>query len=145
MLFLRPRFSGAAILFSVIVVLLPSLSVAADPSRAYSAMYQVSEVKDNGDPVLLRFSFQLVNHTAVDVTYATLVLREVPGQSGGYATFTGVDIPSGRHVEMSQQISVPRMEYRRWQHGAPPLAFLQSQGVERPVEMGRRSILMGGK
>ena len=137
----RKKFAVAWVVRAVLVLAgLALAGTAQGNGRDFSGSYQVSGVSVSGDTASLTLTVRLFNHSGVDVSNATVVLRDWIIPSRNFGTFPSVGVPAGRSVQLSGTFQIPQREYQSWQQGRPPFLMIEyadvaGNKVRRPIEV----------
>ena len=127
-------------------LLIPIAGVAKD-GRDFSGYYSLTGITEQSDAVKLTLTVQVFNYSDADIKEASLVLRESGPGIAVDGTFPAVKLFHDRSdVRLSQQFSVTREEYRRWQNGMDPrlvVHYVGANGIEqnRSIQLARRPML----
>ena len=144
---LRP--SRARIVCTLLTVMsLATLAAAAKGGREFSGYFDVSGVQEQGELVQVTLHLKLFNHGDTDANSVIVTLLD----SSPAMTLRGNVQPvkvwkSQKFIEMSQEFSVTKREYREWM--APPaqpnlvILFQDSKGKswQRGAQISRRPLL----
>ena len=119
--------------------------LAAADGRDFAGSYQLTDIVDQGDFVLARFTTRVFNYSDADVSDATVVLESglVPGQT--YWSFPSVSIVNRGSVRLRCEIKIPKAEHNAWQQGARPNLHVDTANpdgtsLRRTVELTRSPI-----
>jgi len=139
-------FSRALVLFaSAATLLLPGVASSKN-GRDFMAYYRIHEVSQSGNAVLVNIQLKLFNYSGRDVTQGTVAVYDTQPMRTALGGFKPVKLIRTRgEANLSQEFSVSRTEYERWQQGANPvllLLFKDSSGhaLQRPIELIRRPL-----
>ena len=124
------------------VSLFPSSGSAKD-GRDFAGFYNVSNVVEQGDQMVLTFQVHLFNYSDADLKQAVVTLHAThPGAP--MAQFHPVKLWRNRtEVKLAQQMIIPRHEFELWQKGTQPALFVvyhdsNGQRWERFAQLSRR-------
>jgi hypothetical protein len=128
------------------LLLIPIAGVAKD-GRDFAGYYSLTDVTEQSSEVKLTLTVQVFNYSDADIKQASLVLHQSgPGMIVDGA-FPAVKVFHNQaDVRLSQEFTVPRDEYRRWQNGVVPrlmVHFMGANGIEqhRSIQLSRRPML----
>ncbi len=127
-------------------LLIPIAGLAKD-GRDFSGYYSLTDVTEQTNAVKLTLTVQVFNYSDADIKEASLVLRESGPGIAVDGAFPAVKVFHDRtDVRLSQQFTVPREEYRRWQNGMVPrlvVHYMGANGIEqnRSIQLSRRPML----
>jgi hypothetical protein len=108
----------------IALLLLPIAGLAKD-GRDFNGSYNVSNIVEQGDQLILTFQVDLFNHSDADLKHAVVTLRSFRPTPSPLAQFQAVPLWRNHgEVKLSQQVVIPRIEYERWQKGAQPALFV---------------------
>jgi hypothetical protein len=140
------RFSWA---MWIVVSLLISFSVTpmlAKDGRDFAGFYNVSNVVEQGDQIMVTLRVQVFNNSDADVKQAVLTLRQNPG--GPLGTFPSVQLWRNHgEVRRTQQFVVPKHEFESWHRGGGQPAVMvvtydeNGQRHDRYVQLSTRPAL----
>jgi len=131
----------------VAFVLLAALVAFARDGRDFAGYYSLTDVTEQSTAVKLTLTLQLFNYSDADIKQASVVLHQSgPGIliHGSYPILKV--FRNQTDVRMSQEFTVPREEYMRWQNGMEPrlmVHFKGANGIEqrRSIQLSRRPML----
>jgi len=133
--------------FVLSLVLLTALATLAKDGRDFSGYYSFTNVTEQNSEVKLTLTVQVFNYSDADIKQASLVLhRSGPGMIAE-GSFPPVKVFRNQtDVRLSQEFTVSREDYRRWQNGMVPnvtVHFMGANGVEqnRSIQLSRRPML----
>lgn len=135
-----PRFRSFAplALFGTLILALMWVSPGrAVDGRDFAGFFNYTGGSSTGDPVLVTFSMRVNNHSNVDVSSATVTVRDGMNRETVYATFNSVSIAQGDGVKLSADISVSRAEYDRWENGNMPTVEIEYLDSSRDTRVQR--------
>ena len=87
---------------------------------AFAGKYTLGPATHIGSDVQITISLTLTNHTAADVTNATLALAEPARARISYGSLSGVSIPAGGTAQVSGTFIIPHALFQAWSKGASP-------------------------
>lgn len=126
------------------LVLLGTVSGLAKDGRDFAGFYHLSQVADLGNTVQFTLTLLLSNYSSGDAKQAVVSLY----QTGAGATLEGSFPPVKlfqvrQNIRLSQQFTVPKHEYRRWQRGLNPtlmVGFVDANGetMRHGIQLVRR-------
>ena len=92
--------------------------------RDFAGFYNVSNVVEQGDQMVLTLQVHLFNYSDADLKQAVVTLRAShPGPA--LAQFHPVKLWRNRtELKLAQQVIVPRHEFELWQKGTQPALFV---------------------
>ncbi len=129
------------------VILLTTLSALAKDGRDFSGYYSLTDVTEQSNAVKLTLTVQVFNYSDADIKEASLLLRETGPGMAVEGAFPALKVfHDHTDVRLSQQFTVPREEYRRWQNGMVPrlvVHYMGANGIEqnRSIQLSRRPML----
>jgi hypothetical protein len=136
-------FSRACIAALFATVLLTTVTALAKDGRDFAGFYKVSHAKIQGDNVRLTLNLQVHNNSTKDVSHAVITLRQNTGFDLVGKTQPIELLRSHDHVTISQQFTVSRREYAKWQNGSQPgLAIIyraNGKTCERSIQVAPRN------
>lgn len=104
------------------LLLLPIAGLAKD-GRDFAGTYNVSNVVEQGDQMVLTLQVHLFNHSDADLKQAVVTLHARPAAT--LAEFQPVKLWKNHgEVKLAQQVTVPRREFESWQKGGQPALFV---------------------
>jgi hypothetical protein len=110
------RFSCAVWIFVSLLVSFSVCPVLAKDGRDFAGFYNVSNVIEQGDQMVITLRVQVFNNSDADVKQAVLTLRQNPGPALG--TFPSVKLWRNHgEVRLTQQFAVPKHEFESWHKG----------------------------
>ena len=138
--------SKASLTRLLLTILLAVTPVLAKDGRDFAGYYQIRDISEGKDAVRLTLQLKLFNYSDADIRNGGVALYDSsPAHSpiGGFNT-----IPLWRlraEANLSQQFTIPRAEYERWQRGAPPALFFlfkdaHGHVLQRQVELIQRPL-----
>jgi hypothetical protein len=112
-----------ALVLVTALLLLPIAGLAKD-GRDFAGFYNVSNVVEQGDQMVLTFQVHLFNYSDADLKQAVVTLR-ASHPAPALAQFKPVKLWRNRtEVKLSQQLVIPRHELELWQKGTQPALFV---------------------
>lgn len=134
-----PRSTAGLVLLLGLFFTSPTPGTAAD-GRDFAGTYELSNVTDQGDAMLLTFTARVFNYSDADVS-GTVVLEHsgpIPGQP--YWSLPGTSIANRGSVRLSCSVTIPRAEYEGWRQGRRPNLHVDTTDadghtIRRPVEL----------
>jgi hypothetical protein len=114
-------------------------------SRDFTCSYRVSDVNVSGDTASLTLTLRLINHSTVDISNATVVLRDSIIPSRNFGMIPNVNVPAGQAAQLSGTFQVPQREYQIWQQGKQPILMIEyadaaGNMVRRLIEIERTPV-----
>jgi hypothetical protein len=108
-----------------------ALAAVASNSRNFTGVYRILKVTDHGESVEVQLSLRVVNHSAPDVTGATISLRSSlkhsPEPTEAWekndTPFKDVELNYNEHKRvppLEGTFTVPAEEYKQWAKGRGP-------------------------
>jgi hypothetical protein len=108
-----------------------ALAAVASNSRNFTGVYRILKVTEQGDSVEVQLSLRVVNHSAADVTGATISLRSslknLPEPTEAWekneTPFKDVELHYNEHKRvppLEGTFTVPADEYKQWGKGRGP-------------------------
>jgi hypothetical protein len=108
-----------------------ALAAVASNSRNFTGVYKILKVTEQGDSVEVRLSLRVVNHSAPDVSGATISLRSSLKNSPepteawekNETPFKDVELHYNEHKRVAPlegTFTVPAQEYKQWAKGRGP-------------------------
>jgi len=137
---LRTSLVGA----SLVILLLATVAANAKNGRDFAGRYSVNSAVEEGDQMVVTLRFQLFNHSNVDLKGAVVKLHSVdPSPVPAQLSKPVKSWKNLGEVRLTQQFTVSKREFERWQHGSQPALFVvyrdaQGQRWERFVQMSNR-------
>jgi hypothetical protein len=131
---------------SFLVALMITFSAAPAPAkdgRDFAGFYNVSNIVEQGDQMLITLRVQVFNNSDADVQQAVLTLRQNPGPALG--TFPSVKLWRNHgEVRLTQQFIVPKRELESWHKRSQPAVMVvthDENGIrhDRFVQLSRRA------
>jgi hypothetical protein len=135
-----------ALWLGVAFLVLPTSGVAKD-GHDFSGIYSVSQVNEQQDGMVVSLSLQLFNHSDSDIQKAVVVLRPTVPSPNVIGNFRTVKLwRNGGEVRLTQEFTISRLEYDRWQQNGQPQLFVSyrdasGQQWERFVQVAPRSAI----
>jgi hypothetical protein len=129
------------------VMLLTALSAVAKDGRDFAGYYSLTDVTEQSNAVKLTLTVQVFNYSDADIKQASLVLRDSGHGTAVRGAFPAVKIfHDHTDVRLSQEFTVPREDYQRWQNGMVPrlmVHYMGANGIEqnRSIQLSRRPAL----
>jgi hypothetical protein len=126
--------------------LIPTAGLAKD-GRDFAGYYSLTGVTEQSSEVKLTLTVQIFNYSDSDIKQASLVLHESGHGMAVRGAFPAVKVfHDHTDVRLSQEFTVPREEYQRWQNGMVPrlmVHFMGANGIEqrRSIQLSRRPML----
>jgi len=115
---LRTSLIGASLVFLLLT------SASAKNGRDFAGFYNVTNVVEQGDQMVLTFQLRLFNYSDADLKEAVVTLR-ASHPAPALAQFKAVKVWRNRtEVRLSQQLVIPRHELELWQKGTQPALFV---------------------
>jgi hypothetical protein len=140
------RFSCAVLIFvSLMICALAGVPALAKDGRDFAGFYNVSNVVEQGDQMVITVRVQVFNNSDADVKQAVLTLRQNPGPALG--TFPSVKLWRNHgEVRLTQQFVVPKHEFEQWHKGTQPALMVVThdstgQRYDRYVQLSSRPAL----
>lgn len=136
----------ASHLAAMLTILLTVLPVAAKDGRDFAGYYQLRNVSEGNDSVRVTLQVKLFNYSDGDIRNGAIALYDSSPAHAPLGGFTAIPLWRLRaEANLSQEFTVPRSEYVRWQHGAPPqLSFLFKDAhghfLQRHIELIQRPL-----
>lgn len=128
-----------------VVVLLSTLALVpagqATDGRDFAGFYEVSNVTDLGDTVRLTLTVRIFNYSDADLSGATITLQDSLQAATDYGSYPGsLSLADRESVRLTNEFTLPRTEYDRWQNGATPSLRIQhsdgaGNAVQRMIEL----------
>ncbi|MHB8217739.1 MAG: hypothetical protein ACYDDS_16830 [Candidatus Sulfotelmatobacter sp.] len=134
-------------LLGLTLVLLTGLAVFAKDGRDFAGYYSFTGVTQQSNEVKLTITVQVFNYSDADIEQASVVLHQSDPGLTVQGAFPPVKVFHNQSdVRLSQEFSVPREEYQRWQNGMVPrlmVHFMGANGIEqhRSIQLSRRPML----
>jgi len=118
-------FSRAGILALFALPMIFTGPARAKDGRDFAGHYSLTNVPDQGSQVELTLTLQLFNYSGADLKEGVVTVRPAPPVPGVLASFAPIKLwRSGGGVVVSQQLTIPRAEYRQWSTRIPPAVFI---------------------
>ena len=133
--------SGRAFSAALILVGLAWTGLAwAENAAGFSGFYHFSAVSESGDTASPTLRLRLVNHSGMDVSNATVQVRDPVIRGLNYGSFPNVNIPAGGTVSLSDIVEIPQREYQNWRLGRTPALTIEytdaaGKQVRRPIQI----------
>jgi hypothetical protein len=136
------RFSRACLAALFATLLLTTVTALAKDGRDFAGFYNVSHANIQGEQVHLTLNLRVQNNGDADVSHAVITLRQntgfdVVGSSKPIALLRVHDV-----VNISQQFTVSRREYEKWDKGSQPgLSIIyraNGKTWERPIQVSAK-------
>jgi hypothetical protein len=113
------------------LLLFLALAALANNARNFTGVYKILKVTEQGDSVEVQLSLRVVNHSALDVTGATVSLRSSLKNSPepteawekNETPFKDVELHYNEHKRvppLEGTFTVPAEEYKQWAKGRGP-------------------------
>ena len=114
----------------------------AENGAGFSGFYRYSDVSVSGDTASPTLRLRLVNHSGMDVSNATVLVRDPVIRGLNYGSFPNVNIPAGQTVLLSGAFQIPQREYQNWRLGRTPSLTIEytdgaGKQVRRPIQIAR--------
>ena len=128
----------------VALLLLTAVAGFAKDGRDFAGFYSLSNVSELGTTVQFTLTLRLTNYSSGDAQQAVVTLYETGAGATPHGAFQPIVLFRKRQqVRLSQQFTVPKYEYQRWEHGLNPtlmVAFVDPNGknMRRGVQLVRR-------
>jgi len=108
----------------------------------FLGFYHYSEASASGDTASPTLTLRLVNHSGMDVSNATVQVRDPVIRGLNYGSFPNVNIPGGQTVLLSGAFQIPQREYQNWRLGRTPSLTIEytdgaGKQVRRPIQIAR--------
>jgi hypothetical protein len=115
---------------SIVLVIGVTASYAAekDPFTAVSGVNLLAK-NATGSQVTVSFSARVFNDSPADLLGATITLQHA-AFSKPLATFSGISIPKGGSVILTQEISAPKTLYDSWNRGSVMALRITAKGID---------------
>jgi hypothetical protein len=132
----------SVLLLAAAVLLLPTAGLAKN-GRDFAGVYNVSNVVEQGDQIVLTLQVRLFNYSDVDLKQAVVTLR-VSHPAPLRSQFQPVKLWRNRtEVKLAQQVVIPRREFELWRRGTQPSLFVvyndaKGQRWERFAQLSQR-------
>jgi hypothetical protein len=129
------------------LVLLTALASLAKDGRDFAGSYTLTKVTEQNNEVKLTLTVQVFNNSDADIRQASLVLHQSGPGMAVHGAFPPVKLfRDHTDVLLSQEFTVPSVEYHRWQNGMEPrlmVHFTGANGIEqrRTIQLARRPML----
>ena len=129
---------------SLAILLLATVAANAKNGRDFAGRYSINSTVEEGDQMVVTFRFQLFNHSNADLKGAVVKLHSAdPGPVPVQLSQPVKSWKNHGEVRLTQQFTVSKREFERWQHGSQPALFVvyhdaQGQRWERFVQMSNR-------
>jgi hypothetical protein len=95
-------------------------------NRQFFGLYQVIEKTDCGSDVNVVLQLQLFNHGSNDLQIEYAALATPHHVQGNWKMVAGIRIDAHRSQTITEEFTVPRREYERWQKTSPPKLVLDT-------------------
>ena len=110
---------------------------AANDARQFVGHYQITNVSEDGNAVHLTMRLQVFNYSGHDIRRGAVALytSDLTGQPiGGFMPIKL--FRNTRSADITQQFTVPKQEYQRWQEGGvrPALFFLYNDASGKTLK-----------
>ena len=134
-------------LLGLTLVLLTALATFARDGRDFAGYYSFTGVTQQSNEVKLTLTVQVFNYSDADIKQASVVLHQSDPGMTVQGAFPPVKVFHNQSdLRLSQEFSVPREEYQRWQNGLVPrlmVHFMGANGIEqhRSIQLSRRPML----
>jgi len=81
----------------------------------------------------------------MDVSNATVQVRDPVIRGLSYGSFPNIDIPAGQTVSLSGILEIPQREYQSWRLGRTPTLTIEyrdaaGNDVRRPIQIARDAV-----
>jgi hypothetical protein len=135
-----------ALLLGAAFLVLPTSGVAKD-GHDFSGIYSVTQVTEQQDEMVVSLSLQLFNHSDSDIQKAVVVLRPTLPSPDAIGNFRTVKLWRNRgEVRLTQEFTISRLEYDRWQQNGQPQLFVSYRDAsgnqwERFVQVAPRGAI----
>jgi len=140
----RTSFSAAGILALFASAVIFTAPVAAKDGRDFAGYYSLTNVTEKDGQVEFTLALHLFNYSGADLKQAVVTVRSAPFGPGTLNNFAPIKLwRSGSDVVVSQQIAIPREDFRRWSPRTPPAVSVgyrdeDGHAYRRPVQLSRR-------
>ena len=108
-------------------LLMACSSAFAQEGREFAGFYDFSNVSKSGDAYLLTLRLHVFNYGVTDVNYGTLTLEDSLPTEEHYGTLSGIYLPAGESIRLTEDFTVPARLYGEWQRGISPCVNLKYQ------------------
>jgi hypothetical protein len=95
-------------------------------NRQFFGLYQVVEKTDCGSDVNVVLQLELFNHGSNDLQIEYAALASPHHVQGNWKTMAGIRIDAHGSQTITEEFTVPRREYERWQKISPPKLVLDT-------------------
>ena len=114
----------------------------AENGAGFLGFYHYSEASASGDTASPTLTLRLVNHSGMDLSNATVQVRDPVIRGLNYGSFPNVNIPAGQTVLLSGAFQIPQREYQNWRLGRTPSLTIEytdgaGKQVRRPIQIAR--------
>ena len=114
----------------------------AENGTGFSGFYHYSVGSVSGDTASPTLTLRLVNHSGMNVSNATVLVRDPVIRGLNYGSFPNVNIHAGQTVSLSGVFEIPQREYQNWRLGRTPtltIEYTDAAGnhVRRPIVIAR--------
>src|SRR5579863_332596 len=117
-------------LLGLTLVLLTALATFAKDGRDFAGYYSFSGVTQQSNEVKLTLTVQVFNYSDADIKQASVVLHQSDPGMTVQGAFPPVKVFHNQSdLRLSQEFSVPREEYQRWQNGLVPRLMVHFMGA----------------
>ncbi|HXM43768.1 MAG TPA: hypothetical protein VN924_21215 [Bryobacteraceae bacterium] len=118
-------FSRAGILALSALSVLFTAPAGAKDGRDFAGHYSLTDAIEKGSQVELTLTLQLFNYSGADLKQAVVTVQQPPPVPGVLANFASIKLwRSGSDVVVSQQLTIPQDEYKRWSTRVQPAVFI---------------------
>jgi len=120
-----PRSMKTCAFVLITALLLMPIAALAKDGRDFAGSYNVSDVVEQGDQMVLTLQVHLFNNSDADLKHAVVTLRSSHSTPLPLAKFQPVALWRNHgEVRLTQQVVVPRRDYELWQTGSQPALFV---------------------
>jgi len=133
--------------FGLSLILLTALATLAKDGRDFAGYYSLTNATEQNNEVKLTLTVQIFNYSDADIKQASVVLHHSGPGMIVEGSFPPMKVFRNQtDVRLSQEFTVSREEYRRWQNGMVPnfvVHFMGANGIEqnRSIQLSRRPML----
>ena len=136
----------------VLVTLLLAIAAPAKSGRDFSGYFDVSGVHEQGDLVQVTLHLNLFNHSDAEVRSVIVALMNSGPSMMLRGNFQPVKVwKSQRFIQISQEFSVSREEYREWMTSPTPPNLIimyrdtHGQSWQQGAQISRRPLVQTGE
>jgi hypothetical protein len=118
----------------------------ANNGRAFMAYYTINNVSEAGNNVHLTLQLKIFNYSGADIHQGAVALYNSELMAAPLGGFNAVKLFRAHHdVDLAQQFTIPKDEFRRWQSGANPALFFlyknaKGQVLKSHIDLVRRPL-----